>query len=42
LDNLFTSAAATPPPGKYYVRVRAVNRRGASDPSNEITVAVSP
>jgi hypothetical protein len=42
LDNLLTYAAATPPPGRYYVRVRAVNRRGASDPSNEITVAVSP
>jgi predicted phage tail protein len=33
-----TYVAAAPPPGTYYVRVRAVNARGTSAPSNEITV----
>ncbi|MDH4066070.1 MAG: fibronectin type III domain-containing protein, partial [Acidobacteriota bacterium] len=33
-----TTLATTAPPGTYYVRVRAVNARGASDPSNEIVV----
>jgi len=33
-----TSFSTTAPPGRYYVRVRAVNTRGASEPSNEIVV----
>jgi predicted phage tail protein len=33
-----TSFSTTAPPGTYYVRVRAVNARGASQPSNEIIV----
>ena len=33
-----TSFSTTAPPGIYYVRVRAVNARGASQPSNEIIV----
>jgi predicted phage tail protein len=33
-----TSFSTTAPPGIYYVRVRAVNGRGASQPSNEIIV----
>jgi predicted phage tail protein len=32
------SFSTTAPPGTYYVRVRAVNGRGASQPSNEIIV----
>lgn len=33
-----TSFSTSAPPGTYYVRVRAVNSRGASTPSNEIVV----
>jgi predicted phage tail protein len=33
-----TTFSTTAPPGTYYVRVRAVNARGASPPSNEIVV----
>jgi predicted phage tail protein len=33
-----TSFSASAPPGTYYVRVRAVNARGSSPPSNEIVV----
>lgn len=33
-----TTLSALAPPGTYYVRVRAVNARGASEPSNEIVV----
>ncbi len=33
-----TSFSTSVPPGTYYVRVRAVNARGASGPSNEIVV----
>lgn len=35
-----TSFAAAVPPGTYYVRVRAVNARGISDPSNEVVMQV--
>jgi predicted phage tail protein len=40
LGNLLSYTAITPPPGTYYVRVRAVNARGSSNPSNEIAVTV--
>jgi hypothetical protein len=33
-----TSFSTSAPPGTYYVRVRAVNSRGASTPSNEVVV----
>lgn len=38
LGNQTTYVAAAPPRGAYYVRVRAVNARGASGPSNEVVV----
>ena len=34
-----TRFVTTPPPGVYYVRVRAINGRGPSGPSNEIVVS---
>lgn len=37
LDTVLTTAA---PPGAYYVRVRAANAFGVSDPSNELVVVV--
>ena len=48
LANILTSSlgpggsfgAAGVPPGRYYVRVRAVNANGVSAPSNEVTVDV--
>ena len=33
-------AASGVPPGRYYVRMRALNGNGASTPSNEIVVNV--
>lgn len=33
-----TTFSTTAPPGTYYVRVRAINARGAGNPSNEIVV----
>jgi predicted phage tail protein len=38
IGNQTTFVAAAPPPGTYFVRVRALNARGYSDPSNEIVV----
>ena len=38
IGNQTTYVAAAPPAGTYYVRVRALNTRGNSDPSNEIVV----
>jgi predicted phage tail protein len=38
LGNQTTYVAAAPPPGTYYVRVRAINARGAGDASNEVIV----
>jgi predicted phage tail protein len=38
LGSQTTYVASAPPPGTYYVRVRAVNGRGAGEPSNEVVV----
>jgi hypothetical protein len=42
LGNQLSYTAARPRPGTYYVRVRALNGRGSSDPSNEVVVTVRP
>jgi glucose/arabinose dehydrogenase len=40
LDPVLTGTSATAAPGTYYVRLRAVNRCGASVPSNELIITV--
>ncbi len=38
IGNVTRFSAPVPPPGTYYVRVRAVNARGPGQPSNEVVV----
>lgn len=38
VGNVAGFTAPAPPPGTYYVRVRAINARGAGQPSNEVVV----
>ncbi len=38
VGNVTSFTAPAPPPGTYYVRVRAINARGAGQPSNEVVV----
>ena len=38
VGNVTSFTAPAPPPGAYYVRVRAINARGAGQPSNEVVV----
>jgi hypothetical protein len=38
VGNVTSFTAPAPPPGTYYVRVRAINGRGAGQPSNEVVV----
>ncbi len=38
IGNVTSFTAPAPPPGAYYVRVRAINGRGAGQPSNEVIV----
>jgi len=38
VGNVTRVSAPAPPPGTYYVRVRAINGRGAGQPSNEVVV----
>jgi predicted phage tail protein len=38
VGNVTQVSAPAPPPGIYYVRVRAINGRGAGQPSNEVIV----
>lgn len=38
VGNVTQVSAPAPPPGTYYVRVRAINARGAGQPSNEVVV----
>jgi hypothetical protein len=38
VGNVTSFTAPAPPPGAYYVRVRAINGRGAGQPSNEVVV----
>ena len=38
VGNVTQVSAPAPPPGTYYVRVRAINARGSGQPSNEVVV----